>query len=161
MITLEQAAYQALEALNRSKLMDDNYFYCYKAATALRKALEQKPCTPSCAPRYCYCEEMAEQPKQEPVGIKATAKKAGISLPETYIPTMDDAVAAGDSVLMNEQAALLRECRFALDSLLTKKPMLAALLCGSTTLGNLRAELGKYRPQGVFGTAAHNIGEKK
>ena len=79
-----------------------------------------------------------EQPaQQEPVSIKS-------------IPTMDDAIAAGDSVLMNEQAAMLRECRAALDSLIAQKPMLAGLLCGSTTLGNLRAELGAYRPQGVF-----------
>ena len=70
MTTLEQAARQALEALSRSKLMDDNHFYCYAAATALSQALEQaekKPCNPSCAPGYCYCEEMAQQPKQEPV----------------------------------------------------------------------------------------------
>ena len=78
--------------------------------------------------------------------------RAGINLPENYIPTMDDAIAAGDSVLMNEQAALLRECRAALDSLIAQKPRLAGLLCGSTTLGNLKAELGAYRPQGVFGT---------
>ena len=64
---------------------------------------------------------------------------------------MDYAVAAGDAVLMNEQAALLRECRFALDCLLEKKPILAALVCGSTTLGNLRASLHDYRPKGVFG----------
>ena len=64
---LEKAARQALEALNRSKLMDDNYFYCYAAAKALRQALEQKPCNSSCAPGYCYCKEMTEQPKQEPV----------------------------------------------------------------------------------------------
>ena len=67
--------------------------------------------------------------------------------------TMDAAIAAGDGVLMNEQAALLRECRFALDSLIQKKPQLAGMLCGSTTLGNLRAFLYDYRPQGVFGAA--------
>lgn len=66
---------------------------------------------------------------------------------------MDYAMAAGNSVLLNEQAALLRECRAALDSLIAQKPTLAGLVCGSTTLGNLRAELGKYRPQGVFGGA--------
>jgi hypothetical protein len=70
---------------------------------------------------------------------------------KTYIPTMDDAIAAGDGVLMNEQAALLRECRMALDHLLRDKPMLAAKVCGTTTLGNLRAMLHEYRPQGVFG----------
>ena len=64
---------------------------------------------------------------------------------------MDEAIAAGDSVLLNEQAALLRECRAALDDLIAKKPGIEALQCGSTTLGNLRAELYKYRPQGVFG----------
>ena len=42
MNTLEQAARQALEALSRSKLMDDNHFYCYAAATALRHALDQQ-----------------------------------------------------------------------------------------------------------------------
>ena len=71
---------------------------------------------------------------------------------KTYIPTMDDAVAAGDAVLMNEQAALLRECRAALDSLIAQKPALAGLLCGSTTLGNLKAELSAFRPKGVLGT---------
>ena len=65
--------------------------------------------------------------------------------------TMADAVAAGDSVLLNEQAALLRECRAALDSLIKQKPTLAGLLCGSTTLGNLKAELHAYRPQGILG----------
>ena len=64
---------------------------------------------------------------------------------------MDDAVKAGDSVLLNEQAALLRECRRAIDDLLQQHPEMAAKICGSTTLGNLRAELGKYRPQGVMG----------
>ena len=64
---------------------------------------------------------------------------------------MNDAILAGDSVLMDEQAALLRECRKALDELLQKKPNMAGLVCGSTTLGNLRAELYNYRPQGVFG----------
>jgi len=41
MSDLEKAARQALEALSRSKLMDDNHFYCYAAATALSQALEQ------------------------------------------------------------------------------------------------------------------------
>jgi hypothetical protein len=71
--------------------------------------------------------------------------------------TMEDAVAAGDSVLMNEQAMLLRRCRMALDKLLKDKPMLAAKLCGTTTLGNLRAELYEYRrPSGVFGIKEKN-----
>lgn len=98
-------------------------------------------------------EYLRKPAQQEPVSIKSVAQKAGINLQETYIPTMDDAIAAGDSVLMNEQAALLRECRAALDSLIAQKPTLAGLLCGSTTLGNLKAELGAYRPQGVFGTS--------
>lgn len=46
-----------------------------------------------------------------------------------------------------DQAALLRECRAALDDLIRQKPTMAGLLCGSTTLGNLRAELGAYRTQ--------------
>ena len=75
-------------------------------------------------------------------------------------PTMDDAIAAGDSVIMNEQAALLRECRAALDSLIKQRPTLAGLLCGSTTLGNLKAELGAYRPQGVFGVQAETRSQK-
>jgi hypothetical protein len=82
--------------------------------------------------------------------LKQVAERNGIHMPETYIPTMDDAIEAGDGVLIDEQAALLRECRAALDDLLKKKPMMAALVCGSTTLGNLRASLYEYRPQGVF-----------
>lgn len=74
-----------------------------------------------------------------------------MSTSERYIPTMEDAIAAGNSVLLEEQSALLRECRTALDSLLLQKPTLAGLLCGSTTLGNLKASLYDYRPQGVFG----------
>ena len=73
------------------------------------------------------------------------------------LPTMTDAMAAGDGVLLNEQAALLRECRLALDDLLRQKPMMACLLCGSNTLGNLRAELYAYRPQGVFNGQAPNV----
>lgn len=73
--------------------------------------------------------------------------------------SVEKAVAAGDAVLMNEQASLLRECRAALDSLIAQKPTLAGLLCGSTTLGNLKAELHAYRPQGVFGSA-QSIKEK-
>lgn len=64
---------------------------------------------------------------------------------------MQGAVEAGDGVLLNEQAALLRECRAALDDMISKKPMLTGLRCGSTTLGNLRASLHEYRPAGVFG----------
>lgn len=73
--------------------------------------------------------------------------------------SMETAVSACNQVLLNEQAALLRECRTALDALLDKKPMLSALVCGSTTLGNLRASLYEYRPQGVMGVAAQQGGE--
>ena len=55
------------------------------------------------------------------------------------------------ALLLDEQAALLRECRLALDDLIAKRPMNAAMVCGSTSLGNLRASLYNYRPQGVFG----------
>ena len=85
------------------------------------------------------------------MNIKETAKANGINMPENYVPTMDDAIAAGSSVLIEEQALLLRECRHALDDLLRDKPMLAAKRCGTTTLGNLRSMLYDYRPQGVFG----------
>ena len=67
-----------------------------------------------------------------------------------YMSAMKQALEAGDSVLLNEQAALLRECRAAIDSLIKQKPALAGLVCGSTTLGNLKASLYEYRPQGVF-----------
>lgn len=93
--------------------------------------------------------------------IREIVKKTGINVPETYIPTMEDAIAAGDGVLIEEQAALLRECRFALDELINKKPMLAALICGSTTLGNLRASLYDYRPQGIFGTNKRDAKNEK
>lgn len=55
---------------------------------------------------------------------------------------------------LREAASLLRECRLALDDLLRDKPMLAAKLCGTTTLGNLRAMLYEYRPQGVLGATS-------
>ena len=84
----------------------------------------------------------------------ASALSAGLGA----LPTMADAMAAGDGVLLNEQAALLRECRLALDDLLRQKPMMASLLCGSNSLGNLRAELYAYRPQGVFNGQAPNAG---
>jgi hypothetical protein len=83
--------------------------------------------------------------------LHESAEKCGVSIPEFHAPTMGDAIAAGDGVLMTEQALLLRECRRALDELLRDKPMLAAKLCGTTTLGNIRAMLYEYRPQGVFG----------
>jgi len=104
------------------------------------------------------CEEELAQPEREILGnvdyipccTDQTCPKCKPPQPKQDIPTMDDAIAAGDSVLMNEQAALLRECRSALDSLIQQKPQLAGLLCGSTTLGNLKASLYGYRPQGVF-----------
>lgn len=46
---------------------------------------------------------------------------------------------------MAELEALLRECRAALDALIENKPTLSGLLCGSTTLGNLRASLYRFR----------------
>lgn len=64
---------------------------------------------------------------------------------------MSYAVYAGYSVIINEQATLLRECRLAIDALLDQKPMLGAMLCGSTTLGNLRVDLHAIRPKDVFG----------
>ena len=64
---------------------------------------------------------------------------------------MDYAVAAGDKTLLNEQAALLRECRKALSSLIEQKPTVALVVCGSTTLGKLKDSLFEYRPKGVFG----------
>ena len=102
--------------------------------------------------------EALAQPKREILGnvdyipccTDQTCPKCKPPQPKQDIPTMDDAIAAGNGVLMNEQAALLRECRSALDSLIQQKPQLAGLLCGSTTLGNLKASLYCYRPQGVF-----------
>lgn len=44
-------------------------------------------------------------------------------------------------------ASQLRECRQALDALITNKPTLAGLLCGSTTLGNLKASLYQFRKE--------------
>jgi len=65
-------------------------------------------------------------------------------------PDMQDALAAGDSVLLNEQASLLKACRKALDELIADKPLAAGWRYGRTTLGNLKVELHDYRPQGVF-----------
>jgi hypothetical protein len=44
-----------------------------------------------------------------------------------------------------EEFSLLRECRVALEQLLKEKPLLAAKRCGSTTLGNLKTALLKYK----------------
>ncbi len=70
---------------------------------------------------------------------------------------MQYAVDAGDWTLMNEQAALLRECRAALDSILAQNPMMVSWKCGSTTLGNLRAELYAYRPQAIFSVEKQKV----
>lgn len=43
----------------------------------------------------------------------------------------------------------LRECRAALDDLIQKKPGIEALFCGTNTIGNLRAELGKYKREEI------------
>ena len=71
MITLdEKTALQVLEALETRCGTNADERSAGGAITVLRQALEQaekKPCNPSCAPGYCYCEEMAQQPKQEPV----------------------------------------------------------------------------------------------
>ena len=61
---------------------------------------------------------------------------------EHFRPVWDEAIAATPS------AAFLRECRAALDDLIRQKPTMAGLICGSTTLGNPRAELGAYRDGG-------------
>ena len=44
-------------------------------------------------------------------------------------------------VMVKSQEPALRECRVAIDDLLKQKPELRGLVCGSTTLGNLRTEL--------------------
>ena len=92
-------------------------------------------------------------PSQAPAHPSTTPPAAA------HMTEFEEAVAAVDNTLhhaidhwqdkASEQAALLRECRAALDSLI-EKPELAALLCGSTTLGNLRASLHDYRVKGIF-----------
>lgn len=56
-----------------------------------------------------------------------------------------------DQILLNEQAALLRSCRAALDAVLDRHPMLGVMYFhigeGRETVGNLRAELFKYRQE--------------
>jgi hypothetical protein len=83
--------------------------------------------------------------------------EAGGEVPAQPAPMteFEEAVAACDNTLhhaidhwqdkASEQAALLRECRFAIDILIKKQPALAMTLCGSTTLGNLKASLHDYR----------------
>ena len=70
---------------------------------------------------------------------------------------MEYAVQAGDAVLLEEQAVLLRACRRAIDQLLESKPMLGAFNYGTSTLGNLRAELYEFRPQGIFGETQRKL----
>lgn len=117
--------------------------------------------------------ERLAQPEQEPVamyedwyntkscghcgmvGGHAKSCRHYTTPPAAPMTEFEEAVAAVDNTLhhaidhwqdkASEQAALLRECRAALDLLIEKKPELSALLCGSTTLGNLRASLHDYR----------------
>ncbi|PKY11718.1 hypothetical protein B1757_02710 [Acidithiobacillus marinus] len=60
---------------------------------------------------------------------------------------------------IEEKDALLMRCRTALDAVLERKPMLGAMYysCGhfTDTIGNLRAELGKYRADGPTDQAWH------
>jgi len=106
-------------------------------------------------------DEMREEKVAQLVARLATPPAqpapAGYTIPPAaaHMTEFEEAVATVDNTLhhaidhwqdkASEQAALLRECRAALDSLIEKKPELAALLCGSTTLGNLRASLHDYR----------------
>ena len=61
---------------------------------------------------------------------------------------MLDAVNAGDGVLLNEQAELLRKCRRAIDNISLPDD---TLLFDSVTFGDLKQELNEPRPRGVFG----------
>lgn len=65
-------------------------------------------------------------------------------------PSMKDAVEAGNAVLINEQATLLRRCRSALDELLADKPLLAGFIANNETLGNLKVALYDYKTDGIF-----------
>lgn len=62
-----------------------------------------------------------------------------------HAPTPAPQVASKAELTDENLVALLAECRFALDDLLLKKPMFASMVCGSTSLGNLRAMLHQYR----------------
>jgi hypothetical protein len=111
---------------------------------------ELKPRTP--AERKAYLEGVMDG--------KIYAVRDGLATPPAAasMTEFEEAVAAVDNTLhhaidhwqdkASEQAALLRECRAALDLLIEKKPALAMLLCGSTTLGNLKASLHDYRVKG-------------
>jgi uncharacterized protein YbaA (DUF1428 family) len=108
--------------------------------------------------------ELAAQPApvQKPVATMRMLHTYGDTTPPAAasMTEFEEAVAAVDNTLhhaidhwqdkASEQAVLLRECRAALDTLIEKKPALAMLLCGSTTLGNLRASLHDYRAKGIF-----------
>jgi len=141
-MTRDKTLRLALEALEAMQMYAEaerkGLRICDEAITAIKKTLAQPE--PEILGNVDYIPCCTDQ----------TCPKCKPPQPKQDIPTMDDAIAAGDSVLMNEQAALLRECRSALDSLIQQKPQLAGLLCGSTTLGNLKASLYGYRPQGVF-----------
>jgi len=75
--------------------------------------------------------------------------------PAAPMTEFEEAVAACDNTLHYaidywqdkacEQSALLRKCRVAIDRLIKKQPSLSMTLCGSTTLGNLKASLYDYR----------------
>jgi uncharacterized protein YbaA (DUF1428 family) len=108
--------------------------------------------------------ELAAQPApvQKPVATMRMLHTYGDTTPPAaaHMTEFEEAVAAVDNTLhhaidhwqdkASEQAVLLRECRFAIDTLIEKKPALAMLLCGSTTLGNLKASLHDYRVKGIF-----------
>ena len=153
---------QALDMLNE---IADHVYFDQKlegVITALEQALEEKREPVAWASSLDFDDDDIEI---IPARAKGKLGTSNCDIPlytapqKPLILSMEEAVAAGDAVLMNEQASLLRECRAALDSLIAQKPTLAGLLCGSTTLGNLKAELHAYRPQGVFGSA-QSIKEK-
>jgi len=153
---------QALDMLNE---IADHVYFDQKlegVITALEQALEEKREPVAWASSLDFDDDDIEI---IPARAKGKLGTSNCDIPlytapqKPLILSMEEAVAAGDAVLMNEQASLLRECRAALDSLIAQKPTLAGLVCGSTTLGNLKAELHAYRPQGVFGSA-QSIKEK-
>ena len=54
---------------------------------------EQKPCNPSCAPGYCYCKEMTEQPKQEQYTYTSTqATTCAVCAKHKHTPLRIDAM---------------------------------------------------------------------
>ena len=166
-----EAMQLALEALESDPISHAGLVSRKQAITILRQALETEPFeywnavegwvkidevrehfdAVGCGTIYKSAGEGRSPLYTAPRDSDNTAQRTVDKIKGREMTTMDDAIAAGDGVLMNEQAALLRECRMALDHLLRDKPMLAAKVCGTTTLGNLRAMLHEYRPQGVFG----------